>query len=92
MTRLRPFAVLLLAVALFGTGCATLSPYTSREKIQQVEPGMTEKEVADMLGNPYDVNRTEYESFKTSQFVYRTSEYSRAYIHFEDYEVTSVSY
>ena len=92
MIRLQSLACTLLVVALLGTGCATLWPYTSREKIEQVEPGMTEKEVVEMLGNPYDLNRTEYEGFTTSQFVYRTSEYGRAYIHFEDYEVTSISY
>ena len=81
---------LLVVVTLFG--CARGA--TSAEEVQGLHQGMSEKEVVEKIGKPWDINRSDYGEYETAQFVYKTKgmSYDRIYIYFEDHRLTSIQY
>lgn len=52
--------------------------------------GMSEASLLYSLGNPYDINTTRFENYRSSQYVYGNPIYNAVYIYVEKGKVTSV--
>lgn len=64
------------------------------DEVQGLSNGMTESAVVERLGKPDKINRSDYGSFETAQFVYRKKGfgYDYAYIYFRNRRLESVQY
>lgn len=78
------FATILLV------GCSNL--YVSQEQVANLQAGMTEQQVVERLGKPIDINVTRREGYEQAQYVYSMGQYQRAYVYFENGELSSVQY
>lgn len=82
-------------VAVLLSGCAALNAGSAEpSEIAALREGMTKQKVVDKLGNPWEINRSNYGDYTRTQFVYKEygSAYEYLYVYFENGYLTSTQY
>jgi hypothetical protein len=85
---LRRLAIASLVFLLIG--CA--GTRVTKDKVADLQVGMTEMQVVERIGKPNDINRSQGQGYERAQFVYHIGQYDRAYVYFENRRLSSVQY
>lgn len=93
---MRRLAVGVFVLFVLAAGCKSMvgGGAALREDIAALEQGMTKQQVKEELGRPWDINVTETQYGRRTQWVYKQaySQYEHVYVYFENGKVTGTQY